>query len=71
MGIKQKTIKTIKVLANKDISGTRIEQLKKTCYTAFVASFFLSVAFLKIKYGFGMANELRESALRKALYSCL
>jgi len=30
VGIKQKTIKTIKVLANKDSSGTRIEQFKKT-----------------------------------------
>ena len=50
MGIKQKTIKTIKVLANKDSSGTRIEQFKN-------------------KYRFGMTNELRELALRKALYS--
>ncbi|NIA58436.1 hypothetical protein G5716_04335 [Bacillus pacificus] len=53
MGIKQKTIKTIKVLTNQDSSGTRIEQFKK------------------IKYRFGMTNELRELALRKALYSRL
>lgn len=41
MGIKQKTIKIIKVLANNDISGTRIKQFKKAllhmeCSKAFI-----------------------------------
>ncbi|MEH7261010.1 hypothetical protein V7123_27080, partial [Bacillus toyonensis] len=48
VGIKQKAIKTIKVLANKDVSGTTIEQFKKAlphfkCSKAFI---FLSVVFL-------------------------
>ena len=47
MGIKQKTIKTIKVLTNKNISGTRIEQLRQALLHFICSKFFLSVVFLK------------------------
>jgi hypothetical protein len=51
VGIKQKAIKTIKVLANKDVSGTTIEQFKKAlphfkCSKAFI---FLSVFFFDLR----------------------
>lgn len=37
MGIKQKVIKTITVLANQAVSETRIKQLQNPCYTSYAA----------------------------------
>ncbi|MEM5626117.1 Protein of unknown function [Bacillus cereus] len=39
MGIKQKVIKRIKVLANKAVSATRIKQLQKPCCIGGISEF--------------------------------
>ncbi|HDR8435306.1 TPA: hypothetical protein QC285_005173 [Bacillus cereus] len=44
MGIKQKTIKTIKVFANKNSCGRRIEPLTNPCYTS--KQYFIDLAWV-------------------------